>query len=237
MRINSNGFRLNVSNSWLNKELVKDTSMSLNTVFDSFISNFFRDKRIKNFDISLSHSCFKRSLVHRDLFLFLTDESSRNLLNVFTYNSNERRLVSYFYRTFNLYFYKKLYFIFLKDYARLVDFSPHHKVYLVITSTKCCTASTIANFIVKKLLTRFKVDKIIKSVIGSSELIQAQRSGILIECSGRFDRKERASKVRAGSGKIPLNSISSRVEYSLKNVVLKYGICGIKVWLYHYDKK
>lgn len=49
---------------------------------------------------------------------------------------------------------------------------------------------------------------------------------------GRFTRKQRSANLWFIRGSMPYSNMLAKIEYSVSNVVLKYSICSIKVWLY-----
>jgi hypothetical protein len=56
-------------------------------------------------------------------------------------------------------------------------------------------------------------------------------AGFRIVCEGRFKRRQRAQHDVFSIGKIKTSSISSKVDYSLSTVYLKYGAGSIRIWL------
>lgn len=56
--------------------------------------------------------------------------------------------------------------------------------------------------------------------------------GIQIRGSGRFTKKSRAMSKTFALGFIPLNKFHKNIDYILTEVRLKYGISGVKVWVY-----
>jgi ribosomal protein S3 len=56
-------------------------------------------------------------------------------------------------------------------------------------------------------------------------------SGFKISCCGRFTKKEIATFFWKKIKKVSLSQSTSQVEYSFNEVVLKYSVCGVKVWL------
>lgn len=60
--------------------------------------------------------------------------------------------------------------------------------------------------------------------------------GIRVKGSGRFTRKERASKRMIKEGLMPLSTVVANIDYGFSEACLKYGICGIKVWIYRKDE-
>ncbi len=56
-------------------------------------------------------------------------------------------------------------------------------------------------------------------------------SGFKIVCSGRFTRKQIATHIWNKQGALRFNNFSNHIKYSESTVRLKYGLCGIKVWM------
>jgi hypothetical protein len=92
------------------------------------------------------------------------------------------------------------------------------------------SASSISNYLAIKLRQHFKLKSALNPVLNllsnNKHLI-----GYKIQCSGRFTRKEIAERLIFSKGKVSLNTFSSKIDYSASTVVLKYSLCGIKVWL------
>ena len=55
--------------------------------------------------------------------------------------------------------------------------------------------------------------------------------GYKFEFSGRFTRKQRATKLWYLRGLNPLSSMNQFVEMGFHTMNLKYGSCSIKVWI------
>merc|ERR1711916_126762 len=56
--------------------------------------------------------------------------------------------------------------------------------------------------------------------------------GIKIVCSGRFNGVQMAKKEFIKYGKIPLNSLNLKIDYSKQITKSIYGVYGIKIWIY-----
>jgi ribosomal protein S3 len=54
--------------------------------------------------------------------------------------------------------------------------------------------------------------------------------GYKFVCAGRFSRKERATYIWKRKGKFSLNKLSNIIDYSFKNVTLKFGTGSVKIW-------
>jgi ribosomal protein S3 len=56
--------------------------------------------------------------------------------------------------------------------------------------------------------------------------------GIKISIKGRLNGARRARVIVIQKGKIPLNTLSSKISYGFCNAMTIYGLCSIKVWLH-----
>lgn len=67
--------------------------------------------------------------------------------------------------------------------------------------------------------------------------------GFKISCSGRFSRRDRASHISFIKGKVPLNTLKSKIDYGFWSVPIKNSAISVKVWMNKgfnfvtYDKK
>lgn len=57
--------------------------------------------------------------------------------------------------------------------------------------------------------------------------------GYRVDVAGRYSRKQRASKKSVCEGTVPLNSYKGYIDYGKEEVVLDYGSCSVRVWLYY----
>lgn len=55
--------------------------------------------------------------------------------------------------------------------------------------------------------------------------------GYKIQIKGRINGIDRSKKLVLQEGKIPLNTINSKISYSFKEIITSYGVCSIKIWL------
>jgi small subunit ribosomal protein S3 len=56
--------------------------------------------------------------------------------------------------------------------------------------------------------------------------------GYKIHLRGRFSRKQKASSIFYGKGKLPLNTLSATIDYSFSSMAIKNSLVSIKVWFY-----
>ncbi len=95
------------------------------------------------------------------------------------------------------------------------------------------TADIISNYISLKLQQRHSLNWILRPIVKdlTTKVKKKIFLGYKIVCSGRFTRKQIATYMWLKQGSLKLNTFSSLVKYSEARVRLKYGACGVKVWL------
>jgi hypothetical protein len=104
------------------------------------------------------------------------------------------------------------------------------KVDFYYLSNKDLTARLLVRYAETKLGQGFGVASVyasLKRVLMSSEGLIGYR----FDFSGRFTRKQRASRLSYKGGSVPFSSLSSKIDYEEGSVILKYGKCGVKIWL------
>lgn len=105
----------------------------------------------------------------------------------------------------------------------------------LINSFKLLNPQFIARFIAKRLSYGIPLRRVLqpivtdltKSIEKSSQLL----SGFRIKCSGRFSRAQMASVTIERAGSLSLSSIKNLVSMGYSTAFLRYGACGIKVWV------
>lgn len=60
--------------------------------------------------------------------------------------------------------------------------------------------------------------------------------GFKFVLKGRFSRKQRASKISLLIGKVPLNTLKYKVDYSFITIPLKNSAISLKLYLYKNEK-
>lgn len=91
----------------------------------------------------------------------------------------------------------------------------------------------ISTYISLKLQQRHSLNWVLKPILKdlANKVKKKVFLGYKIVCSGRFTRKQLATYQWTKKGSLHLSKFSSLVKYSEARVRLKYGLCGIKVWL------
>lgn len=93
----------------------------------------------------------------------------------------------------------------------------------------------ISRFIAKRLTYGIPLRRVLKpividltkNILNPTRLLQ----GFRIKCSGRFNRAQMATVTVERYGRVSLSSIASSVGLGYSTAFLRYGACGIKVWL------
>lgn len=94
-------------------------------------------------------------------------------------------------------------------------------------------AAIMSKYIAIRLRQRFQLKEALMPMLrhlSNNEYVR----GFRIVCAGRFTRKEIALYDLRTYSSVPFSGVTSKLDFSLSEVVLKYSICGIKVWLHRY---
>ena len=67
--------------------------------------------------------------------------------------------------------------------------------------------------------------------------IQMGALGVKIELAGRLGGSEMKRRERVVMGMIPLHTLEADIDYGFHTCVTTYGSIGVKVWVYHGDRK
>jgi hypothetical protein len=137
------------------------------------------------------------------------------------------------------FFYERLFFMLIRKrfwniLAKFLSF--YIKPYVLgpvkinFYSTSELSIDVVKKFIIIRLQQRFKVSQIIVPIMKN---LKENKSvlGFKFSFSGRFSRREMATYEWFVDGAVPLNTINAKIEYKQFPVLLKDGICGIKVWI------
>jgi len=105
-----------------------------------------------------------------------------------------------------------------------------------IRKTKFVNARFLSRFISRRLSFGFELNRVLNPIVlDLKKLVTAASSklfGFKIACSGRFNKTQMATYSWEKFGPIRLNNFSASVDYSFSKVFMRYGACGIKVWLF-----
>lgn len=91
-------------------------------------------------------------------------------------------------------------------------------------------AQLVAENIASQLIRRIGFRRAMKKTVLAS--IKAGALGIKIKCGGRLAGAEIARSEWYREGRVPLHTIRADIDYGFAEAKTKYGIIGIKVWIF-----
>ena len=91
-------------------------------------------------------------------------------------------------------------------------------------------AQLVAENIASQLMRRIGFRRAMKKTVLAS--IKAGALGIKIKCGGRLGGAEIARSEWYREGRVPLHTIRADIDYGTAEAKTKYGIIGIKVWIF-----
>lgn len=108
-------------------------------------------------------------------------------------------------------------------------------VFFLFPSFIVLTAKLISYIIRIRLTQKYSLGEILNKFVGLLNK-QPELIGYRITCHGRFTRRQRASHKLVKStmkykDKLLLNTFTGIVDYAYIEEPLKYGMCGIRIWL------
>lgn len=92
------------------------------------------------------------------------------------------------------------------------------------------SAMFLATFLVEQLEKRIPFRKAMKTALQRAE--RAGVKGIKIQISGRLNGAEIARSEWLRNGRVPLQTLRAKFEYSTQTAKTIYGLLGIKVWIF-----
>jgi hypothetical protein len=93
------------------------------------------------------------------------------------------------------------------------------------------SASILSRYVAYRLEQGVSIKEIYKVIKRTVGRLTGSIAGVKVECVGRFSRAQRAGVMKFSLGKIGRTTIDGAVSYSFSKAVLRFGCCGIKVWL------
>lgn len=92
-------------------------------------------------------------------------------------------------------------------------------------------AKSLANLIVEKLEKRIAYKTAIGNILDS--INKKRIKGLKIQISGCLNGDARSKSYWIKQGQIPLHSIKTNIDYATSEAHTKYGILGIKIWIFN----
>ncbi|MCS6936722.1 MAG: 30S ribosomal protein S3 [Candidatus Bipolaricaulota bacterium] len=94
-------------------------------------------------------------------------------------------------------------------------------------------AVLVSEDIAARLMNRIPAARAMKEVM--QRVMTHGARGVKIRCSGRIGGAEIARSMEVKAGRVPLQTIRADIDYGQAEALTKYGLIGIKVWLYRGD--
>lgn len=92
------------------------------------------------------------------------------------------------------------------------------------------SAKLVAHSIARQLEQRVSFRRAMRAA--AIRVMRVGAQGVRIEVAGRLDGAELARRERIILGKVPLQTLSADIDYALDEALTKWGIIGVKVWIY-----
>lgn len=94
-------------------------------------------------------------------------------------------------------------------------------------------AALVAVSIAGQLERRFSFRRVVKRAIASAMRNNIQ--GIKVACAGRLSGAEIARTEWYKEGSVPLHKLKADIDYAVAEAHTRYGVIGVKVWIYKSD--
>lgn len=219
--------------------------------FLKFLKKIYIKKFKKNFFLKQKWKNIKKKRFKGSLLIFKQGEKFFfNIFKVFFRNKKNFQLK--LKKQFKV-FMKIFYFFIVKKIIFFVEkiFWGSIKNLLIFNLIKLCSHSKIfinfffldpeyldSNFLIQFLIIRlrqgisfqslfFKINNMLFKFLSKNRLL-----GFKIALKGRFTRRQRASFFWKRVGRVSLNDKLSFIDFSSDSIILKYGLCSLKLWLH-----
>jgi len=116
------------------------------------------------------------------------------------------------------------------DIQQLLDNVSQVKLNLIEISESNKDANLIASYIVDQLAKRVAFKRVMRTAIKKFQV--TGNEGIKIEISGRLNGAEMARSEWLKEGRMPLQTLRAKIDFSSKKSKTIYGIMGVKVWVF-----
>lgn len=93
------------------------------------------------------------------------------------------------------------------------------------------TAQWVAQQLEKRMPYRRVMKQALTKVMANKDI-----KGAKVEVSGRLGGADIARRETLKTGRLPLQTLRARIDYALREAKTKYGMIGVKVWMYRGDK-
>lgn len=109
-------------------------------------------------------------------------------------------------------------------------FSKRLTVHIKMLDNASITATLLTTYVCARLKQHYQMSGLLKSVEDILYDVDGLQ-GYRVSYAGRFNRNPRGQRAVLKGGSLPFSKIKNSLDYSEKFVILKFGKCGIKIWL------
>ncbi len=231
------------------KKKIKKSRTKLNLLTVNYLyksnTSYIKNKRKKyNYQgFHFASSLIKRKNFELNVLYKLIYPKVNRLLDIFYYVKYEVFVLEYkyyehFYTKHKLFRYiyvlEKLFWLNIKAYLgknlQKLIFTNHEIAIYSINDKYILTSIILKDIGLKLIKQNYSLFEVINPLIYSLEQ-NLDIEGFKISCAGRFARKQRATYYWVRKKVLSLNNFSKCIEYDKIAVTLRYGVCGIKIWL------
>jgi small subunit ribosomal protein S3 len=117
-----------------------------------------------------------------------------------------------------------------KDLKKLTNNSQKIRIKVLHIKRSANESALVARLIADQLEKRIAFRKVIRAM--TKVLKQSEVEGFKLEVSGRLNGAEIARAEWTREGRVPLQTLKADVSYASHRASTKYGILGIKVWIF-----
>ena len=117
-----------------------------------------------------------------------------------------------------------------KDLKKLTNNSQKIRIKVLHIKRSANESALVARLIADQLEKRIAFRKVIRAM--TKVLKQNEIKGFKLEVSGRLNGAEIARAEWTREGRVPLQTLRADVSYASHRASTKYGILGIKVWIF-----
>lgn len=211
--------------------------------FESFCNDFLFFYEIVYEFFKLFDFCFQFRKIHmKEIFSLIFILRWKMILKMQLSTRMVKGALEHFaFNRYFLYYFGDLFFFSTRMESRLkialntvfknLVGSKNFRIYLKKLEVTELTAAVISKYLAVRLRQRFQLKEALLPMLRHLSNTFFVR-GFRVVCAGRFTRKEIALYDLRTYSSVPFSGATSRLDFSLAEVVLKYSICGIKVWLH-----
>jgi len=113
-----------------------------------------------------------------------------------------------------------------------IDAFTKSNIVLHIKTVKKLDAQIISSLIKEKISSRQTFQLIFTQILNKVKK-DIRIKGIRIQCSGRPNGSDMSTVQWSKYGPIPVHSYNKNIDFTFTEVHTKYGLCGVKVWVYY----